>query len=490
MFTAIVAAWTSAMVSHQKLSPLRAQRDALARLTTRLEISDSTSTVVKPLPKVAGDFKSYNVFIPEGKPRELRFFFGEVSQAGFPPEFESAPLSAGQHQIVFQDQDWPDEGYRFRLYIDAQLVIDKSKGKEWMPLGWSSLTMRSKSPSCSPLTAIQYRPRVDYGKHNYFNGSADQWATGLGYQLWIDDVGRTPQPINDFVGLFEHSYERSIGLRDGPRISNPTWTPSVGLEFNHPATRCYASLLTVVPEFIVDGKVVTSATANGSSVWKLSRSADKIEELKWDESSTAKSRSIFLHATALSGGKITPVIELHWTKDRPNDVGLRLPAVDANASIKRWRLRSIEGVRHLWRTIEHGDQSIDILKFNGPADPNPATTNAATSQLAIPLNSPDQGTHSLKWRTNITLPLQIFQRTSSDSQALQDLDLYKGLPFQFGYEIPTSAAAKAWAIYQDNDPTFKAPIPGGRVIDEVVIELDATDPSWTWLRLEPLEKKQ
>ena len=50
-------------------------------------------------------------------------------------------------------------------------------------------------------------------------------------------------------------------------------------------------------------------------------------------------------------------------------------------------------------------------------------------------------------------------------------------------------SAKAWAIYRDNIPLLETPIPGGRVIDEVVIELDAKDPSWTWLRLEPLEKE-
>ncbi len=489
MLTAIVAAWTSAVVSRQKLSPLEAQRDTLARMTTRLESGD----LIKPLPQVASDFNSYNVYIPEGKPRELRFFCGGVSQAGLPPEFESAPLSSGIHQIVFREQDGRNEGYRFRAYVDGELVLDKSMGQDWMPLGWtqaSSLNMRETSPSCLPLIGKQYLPLVIYEKYNYFNGSQDQWATWLGYQLWIDDVGRTPEPINDFVGLFDRSYEQSIGLRNGPRISNPSWTPSIGLEFNHPAARCYASFLTIVPEFIVNGAVLTSAKTNGPSAWKLSRSPDQIEELKWDYGSNIQTRSVFLHATATLAGKISPVIELQWTKDRPNDVGLRLPAVAANAQVKRWRLRSIEGVKHLWRMIEHGNQSIDIRKFNGSADTDSETTNAATNQVAIPFDSLDQRPQSLKWRTDIPLPLQIHQRTSADSEALKDINVYKGLPFQFEYEVPTSAAPKAWAISQDNDSFFKTPIPGGRVIDEVVIELNANDPSWTWLRLEPLEKGQ
>ena len=74
-------------------------------MATHLEVSDSTKVVVKRLPQVAREFESFEVYVPEGKPREVRFFCGDVSEAGLPPEFESVPLSPGQHQIVFQKQD-------------------------------------------------------------------------------------------------------------------------------------------------------------------------------------------------------------------------------------------------------------------------------------------------------------------------------------------------------------------------------------------------
>jgi len=488
IFTAIVAAWTSAIVARQKLLPLQKLRDSLAPMATHLEVSDSTKVVVKRLPQVAREFESFEVYVPEGKPREVRFFCGDVSEAGLPPEFESVPLSPGQHQIVFQKQDRPSDGYRFQLYIDDERVLNKSMGKEWMPLGWrqaNSLNPWNRSPSWMPLTGRRYRPSVDYGKNNYFNGHQAQLATWPGYQLWIDEVGRIPEPISDIIGYGEH-----IGLRDGPRISNPSWMPALGLKFNHPAGHCYDSFLSVVPEFVVGDKVFSAAIAEEPAQWALSRSADFVDKLNRDDSWATKSHSVFLHTTTSIGGKIAPVIELHWTIDRPNDVGLRLPAVLANASITRWRLRSVEGTSHLWRIMESGDRNININRLPPPADTKAEKTDSVTNQVAIPLESSDQGIQTLNWRTNITLPLQIEQRNGDDSEELKDIDVYKGLPFKFGYEIQASADAKAWAIYRDNIPLLETPIPGGRVIDEVVIELDAKDPSWTWLRLEPLEKEQ
>jgi len=494
VFTAIVATWTSVIVARQKRPPLQKQRDVLARMTTRIEIGDSTKVVVKELPQVTSDFRSYDVYVPASKPRELRFFCGDVSMAGLPPEFESIPLSPGNHQIVFGETGNKNEGYQFQLYVDAQLALNTNMGKEWMPLGWRQargLTPRTTPPSCLTLIGRTYLPRVDYGEDNWFNGNQDQWATWPGYQLWIDEVGRTPRPISKFFGMVDQPTGEAIGFRDGPRISISNWSPSTKLNFNHPAAQSYNSILALEAEFIVDDKVVADQT--GAAVtWKLSGSADQIEQPQWEYDSATQSRSAFLHATPPIVGKagiLSPVIELQWTNDRPKDIGLRLPAILGNALITRWRLRSTEGMNHLWRIIDSGDLNIDVRKYNQPADKNSETTKAATARVAIPLSDPSNGAHSVQWRTNHTQPLQILRRTGADSQALKDIDLYKGVPFQFGYEFSASAAPKAWMICKDKIPLLNSPVPGGRVIDQLVIELDATDQSWVWLRLEELKEE-
>jgi len=425
VFTAIVATWTSVIVARQKRPPLQKQRDVLARMTTRIEIGDSTKVVVKELPQVTSDFRSYDVYVPASKPRELRFFCGDVSMAGLPPEFESIPLSPGNHQIVFCETGNKNEGYQFQLYVDAQLALNTNMGKEWMPLGWRQargLTPRTTPPSCLTLSGRTYLPRVNYGEDNWFNGNQDQWATWPGYQLWIDEVGRTPRPISKFFGMVDQPTGEAIGFRDGPRISISNWSPSTKLNFNHPAAQSYNSILALEAEFIVDDKVVADQT--GAAVtWKLSGSADH------------------------------------------------------------------EGMNHLWRIIDSGDLNIDVRKYNQPADKNSETTKAATARVAIPLSDPNNGAHSVQWRTNHTQPLQILRRTGADSQALKDIDLYKGVPFQFGYEFSASAAPKAWMICKDKIPLLNSPVPGGRVIDQLVIELDATDQSWVWLRLEELKEE-
>lgn len=493
LFTAIVATWTSAIVTRQKKPALQTQRDLLAGIAKHIDIGDSANVAVARLPQIAGEFQSYDVFIPEGKPRELRLFCGGVTKAGLPSEFKSAPLSPGQHQIVFWRQDNLNDGYQFQLYVDDQLVISKSMGKEWMPLGWrqaNGSTPQTTSPSCFPLASRRYMPKVDYGRNNYFNGSQDPWITSLGYQLWIDEVGRTPQPISDFVGINFRGFKREIGFREGPRVINPNWSPSPDLSFKHPATLSQ-HLLTLVTEFMIGDEDVVFGKTGGPTRWELSCSADQIEKLEYQFDPARRSYSAFLHVTPVVAGRISPVIELQWTMDRPQDIGLRLPAVPANAPIERWRLRCNEGVSHLWRIIESGDRNIDIRKFAKPTVTDPETTQAPIPRVAIPLGKPNKGTQSLEWRTNITQPLQIFQRTSRNSQALANANLYQGLPFQFGFEFSASANPKVWAVCKDKIPlSNNTPVPGGRVIDELVIELDATDPSWVWLRLEKLENTE
>ena len=473
VFTAIVATWTSAIVARQKKPALQTQRDVLVGMTSQLEADDSASVVVRRLPQVAYEFQSYDVFIPEGKPRELRFFCGGVSKAGLPSEFESIPLSSGQHQIVFREQDNLNQGYQFQLYVDELLALNKNMGREWMPLGWrqaSGVTTQISPQSCTPLVAKRYMPQVDYGRNNYFNGSQDPWITSPGFQLWIDEVGRTPQPISDFVGMNFHRFEQETGFREGPRIINPNWSPPPSLSFTHPTALTDLGFLTLVIEFMTGDEDVVFGKTGGPSRWELSCSADKIEKPESQFDPARRSRSAFLHATPVVVGRCSPVIELQWTMDRPQDIGLRLPALPANASVTRWQLKCKEGVSHLWRITKSGDLNIDIRELNEQTAITPETAKAAIPEVGIPLGKPEKETQSLKWRTNITQPLQIYQRKSPNSQALANANLYQGLPFQFGFEFAASANAKAWAICKDKIPfSNNTPVPGGRVIDELVI---------------------
>ena len=86
VFTAIVAIWASAFLARQKLPALQSHRDIWKDVATH---GDSTNVVVEHadfFDRFSPDFQPYEVYIPKGKPRELRFFCGDVSEKGLPPE--------------------------------------------------------------------------------------------------------------------------------------------------------------------------------------------------------------------------------------------------------------------------------------------------------------------------------------------------------------------------------------------------------------------
>ena len=494
VFTTIVAIWASAFLARQKLPALQSHRDNWAGIAT---YGNSTSVFVENtdcFETCSPDFQPYEVYIPEGEPRELRFFCGDVSEAGLPPAFESFPLSCGHHQIIFWEQDNLKKGYRFRVYVDDVLVINKSMGKEWMPLGWSqssSFELKRASRSCSKLTAKRYIPiepaRNNFLRRTYRKRNRERFTSSPGYQLCIDEVGRPPQTISNFFEMDFQSDEKTIGFLKGPILLMSPNSSSLDLSFYHPIARD-TSLFTLEPEFIVaDEDAVIGKTGEPVS-WKLSGSADQIEDLKWQDDSANQSRLAFLHATPVIAGKLSPVIELKWTSKRPKDIGLRLPAVPANASITRWRLNCKEGVRHLWQTVESGELLFDISEFDELAATNPETAKAGLTRIAIPLAKPNKGIQSMQCRANVSERFS-FKLISANPQIPAKKYRYNGDPFQFGFEFSASAAAKVWAISENKITILnKIPVLGGRVIEQLIVELDATDPSWVWLRFEELKK--
>ncbi len=52
---------------------------------------------------------------------------------GGPPSTQSVPVSAGQHRVTLYSGDSPDEQFRFVVYLDGQVVIEKTMGRNWMP---------------------------------------------------------------------------------------------------------------------------------------------------------------------------------------------------------------------------------------------------------------------------------------------------------------------------------------------------------------------
>ena len=222
VLTAIVAAWAAAFVARQENFKLRPQMDRIRNLSGRLDVVDSSELVCVSLPKIADEFEWWDVYVPAGKPQEVRLHCGYVSVAGLPQQFDSEPLSTGRHQVVFRALDNAEESFRYEVYVDGRSVIEKQMGSDWLPKGWersSEFSPREKEEVAGKfLMGCRYLPEVGFmskrrvDRDEYFQGQLDRWSTELGYELWIDEVGRSPKPIDPFLRCLLYT---SPSPRDG-----------------------------------------------------------------------------------------------------------------------------------------------------------------------------------------------------------------------------------------------------------------------------------
>jgi hypothetical protein len=469
------------MVARTKHAELATRHDLLVKVDNRLDVADPTILAIASRPRVTRDFKAWDIYVPSSPACELRFAAGEMSPAGTPQDFESVKLSPGRHQIILNEQDSNGRDSYFQCYVDGQLKLDKRMDAEWLPNGWrqaSSWNLPNRGGLRRQLSGRRYMSKIDFGPGKYFNGNLDDWSTVPSYALWIDRADQAPEPISPFLEFKKYSYWHSgIGFRDGPRFQRGNRAVGLDLNFNHPATRLRDAALRIKPEFLAGGKDVLSGPSLGTTIWNISNAADSIKPFKSNRPPTIKSQTAFLHATGVPTGAPAPVIELRWDLDRPNEIGLRLAETAANASLTRWRLNCPDGLSHLWRLIDTGDASLDSRKI-AAAKPNDL-------KATVTLTKPNQGMHTVRWKTDVLDPLQVYQRDKAFKKQLAGISLYQGLPVEFSLKLPETAKPKVWAQRLDQIPeTDNSPIPGGSIFSDVTIEIDAKTSAWIWLSID------
>lgn len=485
--TAVVAIGAAAGSAYRENQALVQQHDELLALSSRLRVGDAGKLNSAAMPRVADDFYSWNVHVPDGQDYELRLGVGEVSENGVPRDFDRVAIPAGRHRVTLHAGDSPDEEFRFVVYLDGEPVIDRSMGRDWIPGGWSSAggvnwpQTREPAPEPLQLSSRYYKPKRDFGRGSgrYFNGNSDNYVTRRGYRLWIDDPDRSYPPASPFVGIGGASQIDGVGLRDGMRFQ-PRGRGPFEWWFTRPSLETRDPVLQVSATFIgTDGATLTSQTPAFES-WQLRSGPQGENALSWQDDPPRSARSAFLHAVLAAGAAPQPVVELRWDTSRPDEVALRLADTPANDAISRWRLRFVGGAEQLWRVLQVGDRTIDAA--NAPGD---ESTTPAGDTLAVDLGGGEGADTRLRWRAKETLPLQIVERTQP---SYGGMGLFQGLPVTFGMQVPAALKPALKVQLLDEDPNFPGqPFPSGAVYDEIEIDLDATVREWIWLRAEPME---
>ncbi len=485
--TAIIAVWTAVWLAVRANARLTQVRSDLLALSSRLDVVNVDRLQSVAYPPVAKDVQTWEVHVPDDKPFELRFSVATVSQAGMPDEYEKIPIAPGRHRITLHTADHADEDYRFTVFVDGLSVVEKTMGYEWMPDGWQQASglnppsdIRGETASMLHLAGESYTPRMNYEANTYFNGQSDEWVSQPGYRLWIDQADQTYPPVSPFIGFAIDPSYQGIGLRDGLRYravqgNQYEWA------FHRRASQTNKPVLTIVPEFFVGDQNVLSDQTKAFARWHLRNASQGQDALAWQRDPTISAYSVFLHADVESADATEPVVELRWDASRPNDIGIRLPQTPANEKLTKWRLRITGGTSHLWRLLDVGEQRLDVrTSFAPPA------ADSFSEPLPIQLDPQAGEPYRIRWRTDVTVPLQFLKRGKVNPQAYQAMSLFPGMPVAFAAEMVTRLQPQIKIVraqkISDNPSVL---VPGGPVIEELQIELDANTSEFLWLQTVP-----
>ncbi|MCB9926974.1 MAG: hypothetical protein H6822_32850 [Planctomycetaceae bacterium] len=479
--TALIAVGTAINLAYRKNHLMVRQRDDLLSLSSQLKIDNKDELASSEMPSVASDFHSWNVHVPNGQAYELRLGMGAVSENGIPPIVGGVRISAGRHRVTLHAGDSPGEEFRYVVYVDGKQAIDKKMGSDWMPGGWSSASGISwpRQPNLSPaplqLFSRSYTPRYDFGKGHHFNGQSDDYLTRMGYRLWIDHQDRTYPPTSPFVGFGHYPGYQGIGLRDGLRYRQSN-RPPYEWTFTRPNLETNDPVLRVAAEFFFsDGTTLSSQTQSFQS-WQLRNDASGESSLNWQVDPKQSVYSAFLQANHKSADVPQPVVEMKWDAGRPDEVGLRIAATPANDRISRWRLRILDGTKHLWRELQIGDRRIDA---DEAIDKSVTKTSDATVTLDLGQNVTED--IHLQWQTDETLPLQILERRQ---KRYAGMGLYEGLPLTLGIQIPSALKPTLTVnVVKEIPNALGNPLPGGAIFDEIQMDLEAVGDAWIWLQV-------
>ncbi|AMV35787.1 hypothetical protein VN12_27085 [Pirellula sp. SH-Sr6A] len=481
--TALMAIGLATYVAYRKNQSLRRAHGDLMALSSQIKTRDATQVTFAAIPQIASSFYSWNTHVPANTEYELRLGIGKVSADGVPPVVGQVSIPAGDHRVTLYTGDSPAEGFRFAVYLDGNLAIEKKMGKDWLPGGWSSASSISwpndatRNASSIQLAGKRYEAKRDFGRNHYFNGQSDELVSRLGFRLWFDPPQTEHDPASPFIGFTETNQLFGVGMRDGMRFRPKTYP----WEITRPQFETLQPILRLEAEFEQVDDDGDTKQRHSFSAWKMQRDLNGRNSSSSAMEMSRSIKSVFVQAEVKSPDSPQPVLEFKWDESDPNHLSLRLADSPSNEFVRRWRLRIVDGNHHLWRTIQVGEQphltSIDAFG-RGEIIPN---GEGKSSKRRTSLTPPDKqsSTATLVWKTDKKLPLQIEKRNNSNYAGM---DLYQGVPISFSMQIPTELMP-FFAIEVANNPPddFENSIPEGPVIDAVEIELNRG--AGQWIRL-------
>ncbi len=133
--------------------------------------------------------------------------------------------------------------------------------------------------------------------------------------------------------------------------------------FIQPKSETNDPVLRIAAEFVTEDGTTLSSQTQAFQAWQLrSEPPGRYEPIGQSATEQPVFRA-FLHAKLKSADAPQPIVEMRWEASRPDEVGLRLATRAENDRIRKWRLRILDGTKHLWREMHVGDRVIKADRF-------------------------------------------------------------------------------------------------------------------------------
>ena len=542
LLTAVVAAWLPVIFARPQIPVLESEIETMRFATSQLIISDKQKLNARSLPSIWNNISSWKYSIALDADLELRLATEFINKDGFPADYQSVALPAGEHSIHLKCTK-DAEGHHTEVFIDDELVLQRHHPDTWLKSQGSSSTGGVSHQSAAyaldePLKLKVQRFSIDHPLKKYESVDIPDEYDSKGNYLWISSASDVPRPSRVFYTPPNRHGQEGTGHRQGIKVFRSNQTGLIGLLGVIPSLNSilgdnrqynpYCPLgITVRP--ILDDQISPGIAEQqtGTSVGvPVSMRESIVEPIEYDDSyarelitenaigSDGKTMRIFAHFKPFASGA-KPIIEIIFDASHPDRVGFLPHAAPGSPSMKACQFETRFDARFLWREVEMvpdaesaADQSdkplreplaalypkypkVDRAKLSVDtgADIEPFAwqpISAARLPRVTMLDSEREMarlslTTDVADATKLTYPVGLNQKWQ-----------YEGVPNRQVWWLPTgntedeakvSVEIRAGSVYPDT----QLAIPGGPVIQNVriTVPMPAKNPVWLEIVAEP-----
>lgn len=480
----IVAVWQPWWLARNEPARLQTEIDLMTQSLGLLVVNDPSEFVAVKLPKFSTDLETWRFHIPDDMQLEACLAMEGIHDLGLPEDFKRFKLPAGKHEMSLVFKNNREYGFRHEVYFNGELRMKHERPVEWLETDGSSSQDGFNSTSAvydlttpQTLKRLIYSPVLRTNTYESLHLSPDPLASAKGCHLWIQPIGLVAKPTPNWIDKTNSGAFEQFGIREGVRLYQQYDSqPGLKIHHAHSMTRDLP-LATIFMEFESDEADRSMSTRNvqfGS--WKFSSEPDSYVQPNFRLNDQRRQSFYLIHERKvrkqLGESLLVPIVEILFDLHQPDDIGFRLVRPENGVAVTRWKLRVIHHCKQYWKTLTTED---------GSWSPNDELSHVELARLPV-IQHNDLPHRAIEVRSLVEDPDEWSKLNIRLNQR------FESKPQRHTWLVPASAISDDSPVnlsiqVSTNDEKL-APIAGGPVINEVILDIENPDDSIHWYRVD------